>query len=204
MARADVASASSRSDSIKGLAQSIAKPAYRRLLTAEPLLRRAVPVLIIAFLATICVGALVQALDHRWQTLNNMVIELDAAAELAVDRLQKSPADAIERPQDVLARALPAWATAGRAALHADQYRGRGGGRHARHRRHHRPAPDRSARADATADHLRRRRRRHGNHPARRHPRAGDRARRSARRSAKSRSSSRAAPRSPPGARSPR
>jgi two-component system, cell cycle sensor histidine kinase PleC len=59
MARADVASASSRSDSIKGLAQSIAKPAYRRLLTAEPLLRRAVPVLIIAFLATICVGALV-------------------------------------------------------------------------------------------------------------------------------------------------
>ena len=43
MARADVASASARSDSIKGLAQSIAKPAYRRLLTAEPLLRRAVP-----------------------------------------------------------------------------------------------------------------------------------------------------------------
>ena len=28
-----------RSDSIKGLAQSIAKPAYRRLLTAEPALR---------------------------------------------------------------------------------------------------------------------------------------------------------------------
>ena len=111
MARAGVASASSRSDSIKGLAQSIAKPAYRRLLTAEPLLRRAVPVLIIAFLATICVGALVQAIDHRWQTLNNMVIELDAAAELAVERLQKPPADAIERPQDVLSRALPPWAT---------------------------------------------------------------------------------------------
>ena len=111
MARAGVASASSRSDSIKGLAQSIAKPAYRRLLTAEPLLRRAVPVLIIAFLATICVGALVQAIDHRWQTLNNMVVELDAAAELAVERLQKPPADAIERPQDVLSRALPPWAT---------------------------------------------------------------------------------------------
>ena len=39
MARADTASASLRSDSIKGLAQSIANPAYRRLLTAEPLLR---------------------------------------------------------------------------------------------------------------------------------------------------------------------
>ena len=41
MARAEAASASVRSDSIKGLAQSIAKPAYRRLLTAEPALRRA-------------------------------------------------------------------------------------------------------------------------------------------------------------------
>ena len=60
MARAGLASASAHPDSIKGLAQSIANPAYRRLLNAEPLLRRAVPVLIIAFLLTICVGALVQ------------------------------------------------------------------------------------------------------------------------------------------------
>ncbi len=204
MARAGVASASSRSDSIKGLAQSIAKPAYRRLLTAEPLLRRAVPVLIIAFLATICVGALVQAIDHRRQTLNNMVIELDAAAELAVERLQKPPADAIERPQDVLCARFAALGDHRRAALHPDQCGGRGGGRHARHRRHHRPPPDRSARSDATADHLRRRCRRHGNYPARRHPRAGDRAHAQSRRSARSRSSSRAAQRSPPGARSPR
>src|SRR6266702_4596924 len=56
MARAEVASASVQSDSIKGLAQSIAKPAYRRLLTAEPALRRAVAALIIAFPLTICVG----------------------------------------------------------------------------------------------------------------------------------------------------
>src|SRR3954465_11337680 len=111
MARANVASASAGSDSIQGLAQSIAKPAYRRLLTAEPLLRRAVPVLIIAFLVTICVGALVQALDHRRQTLSDMVIELDAVAELAVERLRQPPAGALERPQDVLSRALPAWAT---------------------------------------------------------------------------------------------
>ena len=118
MARAGVASASPRTDSIQGLAQSIAKPAYRRLLTAEPLLRRAVPVLIIAFLVTICVGALVQALDHRRQTLSDMVIELDAVADLAVERLRQPPAGALERPQDVLSRALPAWATnAGRRFL---------------------------------------------------------------------------------------
>src|SRR6185312_2831408 len=110
MARAEVASASTRDDSIKGLAQSIAKPAYRRLLTAEPLLRRAVPVLIIAFLATICVGTVVQVLDHRRQTLNDMVRTLDAVADLAAVRLDRSSADALKRPQEVLARALPAWA----------------------------------------------------------------------------------------------
>jgi len=50
MARAHAANACVKSDSIKGLAQSIAKPAYHRLLIAEPALRRAVPTLIIAFL----------------------------------------------------------------------------------------------------------------------------------------------------------
>jgi two-component system cell cycle sensor histidine kinase PleC len=113
MARADTASASAHPDSIKGLAQSIAKPAYRRLLTAEPLLRRAVPVLIIAFLATICVGALVQVLDHRRQTLISEVASLDAAADLAAERLHrplKRPAAAVEQPQQVLAQVLPPWA----------------------------------------------------------------------------------------------
>jgi two-component system cell cycle sensor histidine kinase PleC len=114
MARADVASASTRNDSIKGLAQSIAKPAYRRLLTAEPLLRRAVPVLIIAFLATICVGAVVQVLDHRRQILGDMAIALDAVADLAAERLQAAPPQsggAPSPPQELLARALPPWAT---------------------------------------------------------------------------------------------
>jgi two-component system cell cycle sensor histidine kinase PleC len=112
MARAGAASASVRSDSIQGLAQSIAKPAYRRLLTAEPLLRRAVPVLIIAFLATICVGALVQVRDHRRQALTDIVLTLDALADLAAERLAREPSDALGRPQEVLTRALPPWATA--------------------------------------------------------------------------------------------
>ena len=115
MARAGAASASARSDSIQGLAQSIAKPAYRRLLTAEPLLRRAVPVLIIAFLATICVGAIVQVLDHRRQSLNDMIVTLDAAADIAAERLQQSlaqPRDAQAPLPQMLAGALPPWATA--------------------------------------------------------------------------------------------
>src|SRR6266581_4333216 len=90
MARADTASASVSSDSIKGLAQSIAKPAYRRLLTAEPALRRAVPALIIAFLLTICVGAFVQVLDHRRQVIGELFKHLEAGADIMAERIDRA------------------------------------------------------------------------------------------------------------------
>ncbi|MET0278645.1 MAG: PAS domain-containing protein, partial [Pseudorhodoplanes sp.] len=89
MARAEAAHASARSDSIKGLAQSIAKPAYRRLLTAEPALRRAVPALIIAFLITIAVGAFVQVLDHRRSALADASKDIETIAEVLWQRLER-------------------------------------------------------------------------------------------------------------------
>jgi two-component system cell cycle sensor histidine kinase PleC len=115
MARAEAASASARSDSIKGLAQSIAKPAYRRLLTAEPALRRAVPTLIIAFLLTICVGAVVQVLDQRRQALSAAAIDIDALAEILSDRLMQplDKSNSNQRAEDTLRRALPSWASTG-------------------------------------------------------------------------------------------
>jgi two-component system cell cycle sensor histidine kinase PleC len=123
MARAEAASASVRSDSIKGLAQSIAKPAYRRLLTAEPALRRAVPALIIAFLLTICVGAVVQIFDHRRQVVAETLKQLDATADLLLERLDRprtERADATRRQND-LEHIIPAWARqAGRQVLLAN------------------------------------------------------------------------------------
>jgi two-component system cell cycle sensor histidine kinase PleC len=113
MARAGAASASARADSIKGLAQSIAKPAYRRLLTAEPALRRAVPTLIIAFLVTICIGAGVQVMDQRRQALSAAAVDVEAVAEILADRLTLDKAAGKQRAEDVLRRALPSWATAG-------------------------------------------------------------------------------------------
>ncbi|MGE0564689.1 MAG: PAS domain-containing sensor histidine kinase [Pseudolabrys sp.] len=113
MARAGAASASLRSDSISGLAQSIAKPAYRRLLTAEPALRRAVPILIVAFLVTICIGAAVQVLDQRRQAIAETSNALAAAADLLAERFRQPlarPSDAIERPEQLLASAVPDWA----------------------------------------------------------------------------------------------
>ncbi len=116
MARADTASASLRSDSIQGLANSIAKPAYRRLLSAEPLLRRAVPVLIIAFLITVCIGAVVQVLEQRRQVVGEarQVIE-GLADELAIglDHPAKDAKANSGRTSAALERALPAWAAAG-------------------------------------------------------------------------------------------
>ena len=97
MARAEVASASVSSDSIKGLAQSIAKPAYLRLLTAEPALRRAVPALIIAFLVTICVGAVVQVLDHRRQAVSETTNQIEATADYLSDRLARMDRSKLEK-----------------------------------------------------------------------------------------------------------
>lgn len=77
MAPAHVASAFTNTDSIKGLAQSIAKPAYRRLLGAETVLRRAVPVLIVTFLVTVAIGAGLQVHDNRRQVIAAVVTELD-------------------------------------------------------------------------------------------------------------------------------
>jgi two-component system cell cycle sensor histidine kinase PleC len=118
MARAHAASACVQSDSIKGLAQSIAKPAYHRLLLAEPALRRAVPTLIIAFLITICLGAFVQVIDQSRQKREATKHQLEAVAELLAERLDRiasarqDRAASFERLQLLLPGLIPAWAVA--------------------------------------------------------------------------------------------
>ncbi len=123
MARAETASASIRSDSIKGLAQSIAKPAYLRLLSAEPLLRRAVPVLIIAFLVTISIGTAVQVLEQRRQAVVEARLEITALADqlaLTFNHPGRDMRATAARTSAALDRALPSWAGADRLILIAD------------------------------------------------------------------------------------
>jgi two-component system cell cycle sensor histidine kinase PleC len=118
MARAHAADACVQSDSIKGLAQSIAKPAYHRLLLAEPALRRAVPTLIIAFLITICLGAFVQVIDQTRQKRASTKRDLTAIAELLAERLDRiasvrqDRAASFERLQLLLPSLIPSWANA--------------------------------------------------------------------------------------------
>jgi two-component system cell cycle sensor histidine kinase PleC len=118
MARANAASACVQSDSIKGLAQSIAKPAYHRLLIAEPALRRAVPTLIIAFLITICFGAVVQVVDHNRRERVSMKRDLLAVADVLVERLDRAGANRqdragfIDRLPGLLPGLVPSWGIA--------------------------------------------------------------------------------------------
>jgi two-component system cell cycle sensor histidine kinase PleC len=118
MARGHAASACVQSDSIKGLAQSIAKPAYHRLLVAEPALRRAVPTLIIAFLITICLGAFVQVVDQNRQKRATVKRDLAAVADLLAERLDRlasvrqDRAVTIDRLQSLLPALIPPWGVA--------------------------------------------------------------------------------------------
>src|SRR3954453_22004092 len=116
MARAHAANALVQSDSIKGLAQSIAKPAYHRLLPAEPALRRAVPTLIIAFLITICLGAFVQVIDQSRQKRAAVKRDLSAVTDFLAERLdriasvrQQDRAASYERLQSLLPDLIPSW-----------------------------------------------------------------------------------------------
>src|SRR3979409_2247187 len=118
MVRAHAASACVQSDSIKGLAQSIAKPAYHRLLIAEPALRRAVPTLIIAFLITICLGAFVQVVDQTRQKRASVKRDLAAVADLLAERLDRITSvrqdrtASFERLQLLLPGLIPSWGVA--------------------------------------------------------------------------------------------
>jgi two-component system, cell cycle sensor histidine kinase PleC len=115
MARAHAANACAQSDSIKGLAQSIAKPDYHRLLIAEPALRRAVPTLIIAFLVTICLGAFVQVLDQSRQKRKACESDLAALSDYLAERIDRLASfrqerlSNIERMQFLLPDLIPAW-----------------------------------------------------------------------------------------------
>src|SRR5437868_9734847 len=118
MARAHAASACVQSDSIKGLAQSIAKPAYHRLLIAEPALRRAVPVLIIAFLVTICIGAFVQVVDQSRIKRAALKRDLSALADILaarpdhIDALRSHRTISAQRLQRMLPDFSPPWGIA--------------------------------------------------------------------------------------------
>src|ERR1051325_6885709 len=98
MARAESASASAHSDSLKGLTQAVARPAYRRLLTAEPFLRRAVPVLIIAFLITLGIAAFIDVRERWRQAVTKSAEALAVAVPPPAHPIAGPPANGAGEP----------------------------------------------------------------------------------------------------------
>ncbi len=162
------------SGSIKGLAQSIANPAYRRLLTAEPALRRAVPALIIAFLLTIGVGAVVQVLDQHRQAIAEAAHDIDNVADFVSERFDRLASEERATPRggtcsNARSRPVPRRSAAASCSATAK----------ASSPPPPRPVADRlaahrCARRDPAAYDPRRQRRRAGDHARRRQPRLCD------------------------------
>ncbi|MFG1221445.1 sensor histidine kinase [Xanthobacter wiegelii] len=113
MARANAASVGARDQAMRGLARSIARPAYQRLLDAEPVLRRIVPALIVTFLGVIGVGAVVQVHAHRVAELNNAKDDIALLALATADALTLHAGNALAKVPGALTESLPPRATEG-------------------------------------------------------------------------------------------
>ncbi|MFK8252204.1 PAS domain-containing sensor histidine kinase [Ancylobacter terrae] len=110
MARANAAGASVRVQAMRGMARSVARPAYQRLVEAEPFLRRAVPALIVTFIIIVAGAAAVQTRGYREETLADArdqltLFAMAVAAELGQVSAGGEPAEA------ALRRSLPPHAT---------------------------------------------------------------------------------------------
>ncbi|HZX82874.1 MAG TPA: PAS domain-containing protein, partial [Reyranella sp.] len=110
MARANAASASVRVQAMRGLARSVARPAYQRLVDAEPFMRKAVPALIIAFIAIVAIAAIVQIRAYRTEAISDAKDELALFAAAIASELRQNGAGTTA-PDALLAASLPSRAT---------------------------------------------------------------------------------------------
>jgi len=94
----------------RGLARLVSRPAYLRLVDAEPHFRRAVPILIVAFLAAVALGAAVQIIDHRRQALSDNGQEIALLAFAASEALARKLGEETDtaKVRTALVEAFPA------------------------------------------------------------------------------------------------
>ncbi len=112
MAGAVTACVPARAGTILGVARSDANPAYRRLEQYEPLLRLAVPALLVVFLVTLAMSAWIQVREGRKDTLLDAINDIDIIASLSAAKLgnHRAPADRSQAAAqlDELAKGMPA------------------------------------------------------------------------------------------------
>ncbi|NIK47039.1 two-component system cell cycle sensor histidine kinase PleC [Variibacter gotjawalensis] len=84
-------------------------------------MRRAVPVLIVAFLVTIGIGAIVQMLEQRRQHLSDSRAEIEILGELIGERIERErPSAGLTNAQQILEASINHIAARGRRALLTD------------------------------------------------------------------------------------
>ena len=125
MARVHAANTTAHGQSTRGLARSLTHPSYQRLVDAEPVLRRIVPVLIVVFLMSVVLGALVQVLEHRRTAIADAKTALSMYTHSIAEEFSRNAASNEKAAHDartLLRIATPAQAIAnGRRFFLADQ-----------------------------------------------------------------------------------
>lgn len=129
MARVHAASTTAHGHSTRGLARSLTHPNYQRLVDAEPVLRRVVPVLIIVFLMSVALGALLQAFEHRREAINDAKIAISMYSQAIAEEFSRrasATSDEIAKDAKTLLRvATPAQALANRKQFYVTDTNGK-------------------------------------------------------------------------------
>ncbi len=115
MARVHAANTTAHGHSTRGLARSLTHPSYQRLVDAEPVLRRIVPILIVVFLMSVVLGALVQVLEHRRTAIADAKTGMSMYAQSIADEFSHRAINtdkATQDPRTILRAATPAQAIA--------------------------------------------------------------------------------------------
>ena len=93
MARANAANVPVHAGTLQGLARALSGPGHLRMQAYEPWMRRLVPLMVVIFLTTLAIGALMQGRDARDQAINDAMSDIEIIAALAAQDLNNTIAD---------------------------------------------------------------------------------------------------------------
>ena len=111
MAREGVASTGTRAASIQGMAGSFERPTYRRIVNAEPWLRRLIPLLVVILVGLIATFATLEAISSRTETIiqaNRNLALISTLVKSEIGRNLSNPASAEANPVLILQTAISA------------------------------------------------------------------------------------------------
>ena len=122
MARANAANVPAYAGTLQGLARALSGPSHLKMAAYEPWLRRLVPLMVMIFMTTLAVGALIQGRDGRDRAMSEAVGDIELIAALAAQDLNNAIVDNPHLSMtEILGRNLPGKAlVAGRQVMVSD------------------------------------------------------------------------------------